>query len=168
MNWDRCSYAISNRQRDAVDSQTQCPGRDGDLGYFPDLFPHQGGADRWIKRNLSLLQIHLVGAYDFVFHLDIRVEIRKFDQTQKAYPVFGKGIRVNDSGMFQNLLKETNPAYGLRLHTLCFTIARIIATVALRGCLREIFPHLGIDLADKAVQLRLNLIVSFFWQIFHS
>ena len=44
----KCSFLRGREAEDlyAVDSQTQCPGSNGDLGYFPDLLSHQGGADR--------------------------------------------------------------------------------------------------------------------------
>ena len=70
--------------------------------------------------------------------------------------------------MLQDLLQETDTAYRLRLHTPCFAVSGIIASVSLGAGLRKVVPHLWINLVYKMLQLGRKLVVSLFGQVFHG
>ena len=93
-------------------------------------------------------------------HSDVRREICEFDLAQKAYSVFGKCLRINNTGIIQNLLQETYTADCLRLPASRFTITCILAPVPLCAGLCDLFTHLGVDHADKMIQLGRNLVIS--------
>ena len=116
-------------ERDAFDSQVQGSGGDLGLGYLADLLAHQGGDDRGFQRNLTSLQVHLVGADYLEFHPGICRQVRKFDLAQEADPVFGEDVRVDYAGMLQDLLQETDAADGLPLHAPGFPVSGIVASV---------------------------------------
>ena len=130
------------------------------LGNLADFLTHQSGVDGGFKRYLPSLEVHFVGADYLECHSGICGEVREFDPAQKGNSVFGQNIRVNHTGIIQDLLKETDTADGLRLHSPCFTISRIIASVSLGASLRKVVLHLGVDHLDKVLKLGCNLVVT--------
>ena len=72
---------------------------------------------------------HLQGYHEF--HSGIYREVCEFNPAQKAYSVFWECIWINHTGMFKNLLQETDPAYGLCLSSPCFAVSCVLAPVPL-------------------------------------
>ena len=54
--------------------------------------------------------------------------------------------------MLQYLLQEADAADGLPLEPPGFTVSRIVAPVSLGTGLRQVIPHLGIDLFNEMLQ----------------
>ena len=147
---------------DIIDSKAQSSGWDLSLSYIADLLAHQGRPNRRFQRNLARFKVHLVRTHYLEFHTGICREIREFHRAQKAYPVFGKGFRINHTGIFQYSLQEPYTADGLRLNTPCFAISGILTPISLCTCLCNIFPYLWINHIDKVIQFRQKFVESLF------
>ena len=147
---------------DAFYSQAKDSGGDAGFGYFADFFIHQGGSDRGLQRNFAGVEVHLVGADYLEFHTGICRKISKFHLAQEAYPVFGKGIGVEHTRMFQDFLQETDAADGFRLGAPGLAVSRVIAPVALGAHLCKFFLHLWVNLVYKMIKFGCNLVVSLF------
>ena len=147
---------------DALNPQAEDSGRGMSLGCFADLPAHQGRADRGFQRDLAGLEVHLMRAYYLKLHPGIGREVREFDSTQKADPVFRERCRINHALIFNDLLQEADTADGLRLSAPCFAVSGILTPVPLRAGLSDHLAHLRIDHVDKVVQLSHELVVSLF------
>ena len=103
-----------------------------------------------------------MGAHNLEGHTGLGGQVGEFHPAQQANPVLGKVIGVDNPCVLQNTLQETDTADGLPLDAPGFTVARIVAPVPLGAGLRKVVRHLGVHLVYKMLQLRGNLVVSFF------
>ena len=132
------------------------------LSDFADLLAHQGSTNRGFQRDLAGLEVHFVWADDLEFHLGICLQVCEFYLAQKAYSVLGESVGIDHTGVLQDLLQEADAADGLRLPPSCFTVARILAPVALGAGFSDMVTHFWIDHGYKVVQFGSKFVVSLF------
>ena len=99
---------------------------------------------------------------DLITHLGAGSKIGKRNPAQQGNPVLGQRSGVDDTRILQDLLKEIDAAYHPGLGSAGLTITVILTQVALGPALVKVLLHLRILHIHKPVQLRKDLVITFF------
>ena len=151
-----------------VDAKAKGAGGSCGFDYISGFSSHQGFADRGVQRDLSVFQVHLVGAYDGVAHLGVGGEVGEFNLAEKGYLVFGEVPGVDYPGVLQNVLQEFDPADAFSLCPSGCAVFEVLAEVALSPRFGEFVFDLRVLDIDQVLELRCYFVVTFLGKVFHG
>jgi len=132
-----------------------------DFNLVSSLLPHQSLAYRRIQGDFTFLKIHFVRAHYGICHLLPGVQVGELHLAQQRDLVPRERLGVYHSGIFENILKEADPADHLGLGPSGGTVSTVFTEISLGTSLREVVLDLGILDIDKVFQFGDYLVVAF-------